>query len=140
MRGVAPAIAAGTVVAALWIPRLWLINLSTYNPWQRPVAVAALAGVLAGLARRGSARGAAVAGATAASLALLIAYAGVRLSVPVLWIDRSPVRVIAADGLRLIAYAVVPGALGGEAGRRARAALREARNRRAAGKPPIARL
>lgn len=139
-RGVASGVAAGTVIAALWIPRLLLLNLSTYNPWPRPVAVAAIAGALTGMSRRGSARGAAVAGAVAGFLSLAIAYTGVRLSVPVLWIDRSPVRVIATDLLRLAAYAVVPAALGGVAGRRARAWTVVARNKRAARKPPIRSL
>lgn len=139
-RGVASGVAAGTVIAALWIPRVLLLNLSTFNPWPRPVAVAVIAGALTGVSRRGSVRSAAVAGAVAGFLALAIAYAGVRLSVPVLWIDRSPVRVVATDLLRLAAYAVVPAALGGAAGRRARAWAIVARNKRAARKPPIRSL
>lgn len=139
-RGIASGVAAGTVIAALWIPRLLLLNLSTYNPWPRPVAVAAITGALTGVSRRGSARGAAIAGAVAGTLALVLTYSGVRLSVPVLWIDRSPVRVVATDLLRLAAYAVVPAALAGAAGRRARAWTIVARNKRAARKPPIRSL
>ncbi|HEX9694956.1 MAG TPA: hypothetical protein VGB64_01420 [Actinomycetota bacterium] len=141
LRGVTAGVLVSALAAALAIPRILLLNLALFNPWPRPVVVAAAAGLTTGAFRRGgSARAAAISGAAAAALGLLVAYAGVRLSVRVLWVDRNPARVIAADALRLIAYAAVPGALGGLAGRGLRGSGRRARNRRALAKPPIERL
>lgn len=141
LRGVAPGLLVGAVAAAIAIPRILFLNLALFNPWQRPVAVAAAAGLAAGLWRRaGSARGAALAGALAAALGLLVAYAGVRFAVRVLWVDRNPALVIGADIARLIAYAVVPGILGGAGGHALRRTATRARNRRALAKPPIEKL
>lgn len=141
LRGIAAGVLAGSVAAAIAIPRIALLNLALFNPWHRPVAVAAGAGLVTGVFRRaGSGRSAALAGAVAACLGVLVAYAGVRLSVRVLWVDRNPLLVVSSDIARLIAYAIVPGALGGFAGRGIRHAGKRARNRRALAKPPIERL
>jgi len=141
LRGVVAGTLAGAIAAAIAIPRVLLLNLALFNPWPRPVIAAALAGLVTGVMRRGGRRrGAMIAGAAAASLGLLVAYAGVRFSVRVLWVDRNPAAVIAADVFRLTAYAIVPGALAGAAGWLLRGAGRRARNRRAIAKPPIVRL
>lgn len=125
---------AGVLVAGLAatsiVPRLSLLNLAFFNPWQRPVIAAGLGGVAAGATRRSSAWTAVIAGAAAATLALWIVYAGTRLTNPVLWVERSAVRVVTADLARLAAYAIPAGALGAFAGRRLRAAAAAIRTRR----------
>jgi hypothetical protein len=125
---------AGVLVAGLVatsiVPRLSLLNLAFFNPWQRPVIAAGLGGLATGATRRSNAWTAAIAGAVAATLALWIVYAGTRLTNPVLWVERSAVRVVTADLARLAAYAIPSGALGALAGRGFRAAAAAIRTRR----------
>ncbi len=124
-------------VATSIVPRLSLLNLAFFDPWQRPVIAAGIGGVATGVTRRSHAWTAAVAGGLASTLALWIVYAGTRLQNQVLWVERSALRVITADLARLAAYAVPAGALGALAGRGLRAAIASIRARRS---KPITRL
>lgn len=125
---------AGVLVAGLLavsiVPRLSLLNLAFFNPWQRPVIASGLGGLATGAVRRSRGWSAALAGGVAAVLALWIVYAGTRLQNPVLWVERSALRVIAADLARLAAYALPAGAAGAVVGRRLRAAALAVRRRR----------
>jgi hypothetical protein len=118
---------AGTLVAGLIaasiVPRLSLLNLAFFNPWQRPVIASGIGGLVTGATRRSHPVSAALAGAAAGTLALWIVYAGTRLQNPVLWVERNAFRVIVADLARLAAYAIPAGALGASAGRAIRAGI-----------------
>ncbi|MGH2785355.1 MAG: hypothetical protein ACRDJ1_08835 [Actinomycetota bacterium] len=125
---------AGVLVAGLLaisiVPRLSLLNLAYFNPWQRPVIASGVGGIMTGVARRSNAWTAALAGGVAAMLALWIVYVGTRLQNPVLWVERSAARVIVADLARLAAYALPSGAAGATAGRWARSTISAIRARR----------
>jgi hypothetical protein len=102
----------GSLLATSLVSRLQWLNLATIGWWGRPVISAAGAGVIIGLFRRDDLRTAMIAGAIGGVLALWGVYAIVRVSVHVLFVDRSVTRVVSADLLRLAAY----GAPGGAAG------------------------
>lgn len=123
-------LAAGLLATSI-VPRLSLLNLAFFNPWHRPVIAAGIGGVATGATRRSALWSAAIAGAAAATLALWIVYAGTRFQNPVLWVERSAARVVAADLARLAAYAVPSGAIGALAGRALRVGIAVVRARRA---------
>jgi hypothetical protein len=112
VRGLPAGLAVGGFLAASIVPRLSLLNLAYFNPWQRPVVACGLGGVAAGASRRGRAPSACLAGAVAAALGIWIVYAVTRLQNPVLFVERDPARVVLADLARLAAFAVPSGALG----------------------------
>jgi hypothetical protein len=76
------------------------------------VIAAAAAGVLIGAFRGDDLRTAVIAGAIGGLLSLWGVYAIVRLSVHVLFVDRSIAHVVASDLLRLAAYGIPAGAAG----------------------------
>ena len=125
---------AGVLVTGLIgvsiIPRLSLLNLAFFNPWQRPVIASGLGGLVTGAVRRSQLWTAALAGGVAAMLALWLVYLGTRLQNPVLWIERSAAQVITADLGRLAAYALPAGAVGAVAGRSIRSWVVAFRRRR----------
>ena len=84
--------------------------------WGRPVLAAFGAGMIIGVFRRDDLRAAVTGGAIGGLLALWGVYAIVRLSVHVLFVDRSITRVITLDLLRLAAYGAPGGAAGAAAG------------------------
>jgi len=106
----------GSLLATSLVPRLQWLNLSSIGWWGRPVAAAVGAGVIIGFLRRDDLRGAVIGGVIGGLLALWGVYAIVRLSVHVLFVDRSVARVVSADLLRLAAYGVPGGAAGAIAG------------------------
>ena len=114
---------AGSLLATSFVSRLQWLNLSTIGSWERPVLAAAGAGAIVGAFRRDDLRAALIGGAIAGLLSLWGVYAIVRLSVHVLFVDRSVARVVTLDLLRLGAYAVPGGAAGAGIGWGARAAL-----------------
>jgi len=110
----------GALLATSLVSRLQWLNLSTIGWWGRPVVAAIGAGVIIGFFRHDDLRAAAVGGAIGGLLALWGVYAIVRLSVHVLFVDRSVARVVSADLLRLAAYGAPGGAAGAAAGWSAR--------------------
>lgn len=135
--GVPWGVLATGLLATSLIPRLSLLNLALFNPWQRPAIAAGIGSIATGATRRSHLWTAALAGGAAATLALWVVYAGTRLQNPVLWVDRSAARVIGADLARLAGYAFPAGALGSVTGRWLRAAAGRVRDRRA---KPITKL
>ena len=135
--GVPAGVLAAGLIAISIVPRLSLLNLAFFNPWQRPVIASGLGGLVTGATRRSSVWTAALAGAAAAALALWVVYAGTRLQNQVLWVERSAFRVIASDLARLAAYAAPSGALGAIVGRAVRSRVEAMRARRS---EPITRL
>jgi hypothetical protein len=118
---------AGSLLATSFVSRLQWLNLATVGSWERPVFAAAGAGVIVGAFRRDDLRAALISGAIAGLISLWGVYAIVRLSVHVLFVDRSVARVVTADLLRLGAYGVPGGAAGAAVGWGARAAIGSAR-------------
>jgi hypothetical protein len=114
---------AGSLLATSFVSRLQWLNLSTIGSWERPVVAAAGAGLIVGAFRRDDLRAAIIGGAIAALLSLWVVYGIVRLSVHVLFVDRSVARVVSADLVRLALYALPGGAVGAAAGWGARAAI-----------------
>jgi hypothetical protein len=112
----------GSLLATSLVPRLQWLNLATIGWWGPPVLAAFGGGVIIGVFRRDDLRAAMTGGAIGGLLALWGVYAIVRLSVHVLFVDRSIARVVAADLLRLAAYAVPGGAAGAAVGWGARTA------------------
>ena len=106
----------GSLLATSIVPRLQWLNLSTIGWWGRPVLAAFGAGMIIGVFRRDDLRAAVTGGAIGGLLALWGVYAIVRLSVHVLFVDRSITRVITLDLLRLAAYGAPGGAAGAAAG------------------------
>jgi hypothetical protein len=106
----------GSLLATSLVPRLQWLNLATIGWWGRPVIAAFGAGLIIGVFRRDDLRAAATGGAIGGLLALWGVYAIVRLSVHVLFVDRSVARVVTADLLRLAAYGAPGGAAGAAAG------------------------
>jgi hypothetical protein len=102
----------GSLLATSLVPRLQWLNLATIGWWGRPVIAAVGAGLIIGSFRRDDLRTAAIAGAIGGLLALWGVYAIARLSVHVLFVDRSVARVVSADLLRLAAYGAPAGAVG----------------------------
>ena len=120
----------GALLATSLVPRLQWLNLATIGWWGRPVLAAFGAGLIIGVFRRDDLRAAVIGGAIGGLLALWGVYVIVRLSVHVLFVDRSVARVITADLLRLAAYGTPGGAAGAAAGWGARTtAERAARGR-----------
>jgi hypothetical protein len=113
----------GSLLASSLVPRLQWLNLATIGSWQRPVIAAAAAGMLVGVFRRDEPRAIVVTGAIAGLLSLWGVYAIVRLSVHVLFVDRSITRVVTADLVRLLAYGAPGGAVGAAAGWGARTGI-----------------
>ena len=110
----------GSLLATSLVSRLQWLNLSTIGWWGRPVVAAVGAGVIIGFFRQDDLRAAVIGGAIGGLLALWGVYAIVRLSVHVLFVDRSVARVVSADLLRLAAYGAPGGAAGATAGWSAR--------------------
>jgi hypothetical protein len=135
--GVPAGVLAAGLLAISIVPRLSLLNLAFFNPWQRPVIASGLGGLVTGATRRSNVWSAAAAGAVATMLALWVVYAGTRLQNQVLWVERSAFSVITADLARLAAYAGPAGALGAVAGRALRSRVDAMRARRS---EPITRL
>lgn len=106
----------GSLLATSLVPRLQWLNLSTIGWWGRPALASFGAGLIIGVFRRDDLRAAVIGGAIGGLLALWGVYGIVRLSVHVLFIDRSVARVVAADLLRLGAYGAPGGAAGAAAG------------------------
>jgi hypothetical protein len=120
----------GSLLATSLVPRLQWLNLATIGWWGRPVLAAFGAGLIIGVFRRDNLRAAVIGGAIGGLLALWGVYLIVRLSVHVLFVDRSITRVITADLLRLAAYGAPGGAAGAAVGWGARTATdRTARGR-----------
>lgn len=94
--------------------RVQWLNLHKIGFWGRPVIAAGAAGLMVGAYRRDDRIAAMVSGAFAALLSLWAVYGIVRLSVRVMFIERSIARVVASDLLRLAVYAV-PAGVGGAA-------------------------
>ena len=102
----------GALLGASIVPRVQWLNLASVGgPW-RPMVVGLAAGALVGALRRDSFRWSLLAGAVAALVALWGVYGIVRLSVSVLFVERSVARVVSADLARLFAIAVPSGAAG----------------------------
>lgn len=112
----------GALVATAIVPRLHLRNLAIYNPWLRPVAAAAVGGILVGAMRADARRWAVAAlGAVAGVAALWLVYALMRSAQGrVLYVETSFARVFFGDLARLGAYGAPAGALGGVVGARLR--------------------
>lgn len=112
IRGVPVGVAVTGLLAASIVPRLSLLNLAFFNPWQRPVVACGLGGVAAGTSRRSRARSAFVIGGVAAVVGLWLVYGAIRLQNRVLFVERDPVAVVLADLARLAAFALPSGAAG----------------------------
>lgn len=133
-------ILAGALAGVLLVPRLQLLNLGRVGTPVRPALAAALAGAVAGAlllggaARRRPARHAArrtaLLGIAAGTASLWIVYAIVRLQVPVLFVERSVPRVVAADLGLLVAFGAPAGALAATGAARGRRLLERAGARR----------
>jgi len=120
----------GALLATSLVPRLQWLNLATIGWWGRPVVAAVGAGIIIGFFRHDDLRAGMIGGAIGGLLALWGVYLIVRLSVHVLFVDRSIARVITADLLRLAAYGAPGGAAGAVAGWGARTVTeRSARGR-----------
>jgi hypothetical protein len=137
VRGVPVGLLVTGFVAASIVPRLSLLNLAFFNPWQRPVVATGVGGLAAGASRRGHWWSAALAGALCATAALWFVYAATRAQNRVLFVERDPVRVIAADLARLAAYALPAGGLGAAVGRLLRRVVSNVRAKR---REPITKL
>jgi hypothetical protein len=123
----------GALLASSLVPRVQWLNLATVGSWFRPVIAAIAAGLLVGVFRRDELRAIVITGSIAGLLTLWGVYGIVRLSVHVLFVDRSITRVVVADLLRLLAYGAPGGAAGAAAGWGARAGIDVLRNTRAGG-------
>jgi len=116
VRGVPAGLFLTVFLATSIVPRLSLLNLAFFNPWQRPVIATGVGGVAAGASRRGGWASACVVGALCGIAGLWLVYGVTRAQNPVLFVDRDPVRVILSDMARLSAYAAPAGAVGAAAG------------------------
>jgi hypothetical protein len=128
--GVTFGVLLGALLATSLVPRLQWLNLATIGWWGRPVAAAAGAGAMVGAFRRDDLRPVLAGGAIAGLLSLWGVYGLVRLSVHVLFVDRSIVRVVTADLLRLLAFGAPGGAAGAAAGWGARVVVERSGNER----------
>ncbi len=135
--GVPAGLAVTGFLAASILPRLSLLNLAYFNPWQRPVVACGLGGVAAGATRRSRAPSACIAGAITAVLGLWIVYGVTRLQNPVLFVERDPATVVLADLARLAAFALPAGAVGALVGWTLRRRIAAVRRRR---REPITHL
>lgn len=114
--GVIFGVLLGGLLATSIIGRLQWLNLAQVGWWGPLVLSAGAAGIMVGQYRRDDARLAMIGGAIAGLISLWGVYAIVRLSTPVLFVERSVVRVVAADLARLLAHALPAGAAGGALG------------------------
>ena len=137
VRGVPGGLLVTVFLAASIVPRLSLLNLAFFNPWQRPVIATGVGGIAAGASRRGGWWAACLVGALCGVVGLWIVYGVTRAQNPVLFVDRDPVRVIVADMGRLSAYSAPAGAVGAAAGALVR---RLVVKRRARQREPITHL
>jgi len=137
VRGAPAGLLVSGFLAASIVPRLSLLNLAFFNPWQRPVVAAGVGGFAAGASRRGRAWSASIIGAVCGVTALWVTYGATRAQNRVLFIERDPLMVFLADLSRLAAYAVPAGAIGALVGWAARRLVERARARRQA---PITNL
>ena len=112
IRGVPAGVAVTGLLAASIVPRLSLLNLAFFNPWQRPVVACGLGGVAAGASRRSRAQSACIVGGLSAVVGLWFVYGAIRLQNRVLFVERDPAVVILADLARLAAFALPAGAVG----------------------------
>ena len=110
----------GALLATSLVSQLQWLNLSRIGSWIAPCACAAAGGTLVGLYRRDRVRTAALGGAIAGVLSLWVVYGAVRLSVHVLFVERSFARVVASDLVRLMAYGGIGGGIGAVLGARTR--------------------
>jgi hypothetical protein len=130
VRGVPAGMLASGFMAASIVPRLSLLNLAFFNPWQRPVVATGVGGLAAGASRRGRLWSSALVGALTGMAALWMVYGGTRLQNRVLFVERDPTNVILADLGRLAAYGIGAGAVGAVAGLLIRRAVEKTRARR----------
>ncbi len=137
LRGVPAGLAVTGFLAASIVPRLSLLNLAYFNPWQRPVVACGLGGVAAGASRRSRWPSACLVGAMSALIGLWIVYGVTRLNNSVLFVERDLLRVVLADLARLAAFALPAGAVGSLAGWTMRRQVATFRRRR---RQPITRL
>jgi len=137
LRGATAGMGVTGFLAASIVPRLSLLNLAYFNPWQRPVVACGLGGVAAGASRRSRPRSAMVVGAVAAAVGLWIVYGVTRLQNPVLFVDRDPAAVVLADLARLAAFALPAGGVGALVGWATRRQIARFRRRR---REPITHL
>jgi len=137
VRGVPAGLLVTGFVAASIVPRLSLLNLAFFNPWQRPVVATGVGGLAAGADRRGRMWSAFVSGALSAVAGLWAIYGATRAQNRVLFVERDPVHVILADLARLAAYALPAGGLGAMVGLFLRRIVTKARARR---REPITEL
>jgi len=129
-RGVPSGLLVSTFLAASIVPRLSLLNLAFFNPWQRPVVATGLGGLAAGAGRRGRLWSAAAVGALTGVAALWIVYGATRAQNHVLFVERDATRVILADLARLAAFAIPAGAGGASVGLLVRRLIDKRRARR----------
>jgi hypothetical protein len=137
IRGVPAGLLVGGFVAASIVPRLSLLNLAFFDPWQRPVVATGVGGLAAGVSRRGRAWSACIVGAATGVLALWAVYGATRVQNRVLFVERDPVAVIVADLARLAAYAIPAGAVGAFSGALVRRVIEKVRSRK---REPITHL
>ena len=137
VRGVPAGLLVSTFVAASIVPRLSLLNLAFFNPWQRPVIASGVGGLAAGVSRRSRIWSACLTGGLCAAVGLWAMYGVTRQQNRVLFVQRDPVHVILSDLLRLGAYALPAGACGALAGLLLRRVIER---RRAARREPITEL
>ena len=137
VRGVAPGVLVSGFLAASIVPRLSLLNLAFFNPWQRPVVATGVGGLAAGVSRRGRAWSACVVGALTAVAGLWTVYGATRIQNKVLFVERDATQVIVADLARLAGYAIPAGAVGALTGVFVRRLIEKVRSRH---REPITRL
>lgn len=130
IRGVPAGLVVTSFAAASIVPRLSLLNLAFFNPWQRPVVASGVGGLAAGASRRGKVWSACAVGALCALAGLWLVYGATRAQNRVLFVERDPLHVILADLARLAAFAIPAGAVGAAVGFLARRAITKARARR----------
>lgn len=130
VRGGPAGLVVSTFLAASIVPRLSLLNLAFFNPWQRPVVATGIGGLAAGASRRGRIWSACLVGAAAGLIAMWIVYGSTRLQNRVLFVERDPAHVILADLARLAAFAIPAGAAGAAAGALLRRLVERVRARR----------
>jgi hypothetical protein len=137
VRGVPAGLLVTGFVATSIVPRLSLLNLAFFNPWQRPVVATGIGGLAAGASRRGRMWSAVLVGGLCAVAALWFVYGVTRTQNRVLFVERDPVRVILADLARLAAYAAPAGGVGAAVGALVRRVVARARAKR---REPITEL
>lgn len=130
MPGVIFGVLLGALLATYLVSRVQWLNLARVGWWGRPVIAASAAGAIVGAFRRDDRRAALIGGGLAALLSLWGVYGIVRFSIPVMFVERSVARVVAADLARLSAYAIPAGVVGAAAAWFAGSAITAPRDRR----------